>query len=52
MSSSLHLLKGETYSDLVNAFVANIFSKGAIVEAENRAIPSKNLSGDINMSII
>lgn len=41
---SLRLFEGETYSDLVNAFVANIFSKGAIVEAENRAIPSKNLA--------
>ncbi len=41
---SLRLFEGETYSDIVNAFVANIFSKGAIVEAENRAIPSKNLT--------
>ena len=41
---SLRLFEGETYSDLVDAFVANIFSKGAIVEAENRAIPSKNLA--------
>src|SRR5690606_3194463 len=41
---SLRLFEGETYSDLVNAFVANIFSKGAIVEAENRAIPSKSLA--------
>ena len=41
---SLRLFEGETYSDLVDAFVANIFSKGAIVEAENRAIPSKSLA--------
>lgn len=41
---SLRLFEGETYSDLVNAFVANIFSKGAIVEAENRAVPSKSLA--------
>ncbi|MHA3084158.1 AAA domain-containing protein [Acinetobacter sp. ANC 5383] len=41
---SLQLFQGETYSDLVEAFVSNIFSKGAIIEAENRAIPSKNLA--------
>ncbi|MDY6551183.1 AAA domain-containing protein [Acinetobacter faecalis] len=41
---SLALFEGETYSDLVEAFVANIFSRGTIVEAENRAIPSKNLT--------
>lgn len=41
---SLRLFEGETYSDLVDAFVANIFSKGAIVEVENRAIPSKSLA--------
>ena len=41
---SLRLFEGETYSDLVEAFVANIFSRGVIVEAENRAIPSKNLA--------
>ncbi|MHA3053526.1 AAA domain-containing protein [Acinetobacter sp. ANC 4640] len=41
---SLQLFQGETYSDLVEAFVSNIFSKGAVVEAENRAIPSKNLA--------
>lgn len=40
---SLQLFEGETYSDLVEAFVANIFSRGIIAEAENRAIPSKNL---------
>lgn len=41
---SLQLFEGETYSDLVEAFVANIFSRGIIAEAENRAIPSKNLA--------
>lgn len=41
---SLQLFEGETYSDLVEAFVANIFSRGVIIEAENRAIPSKNLA--------
>lgn len=41
---SLQLFQGETYSDLVEAFVSNIFSKGAVVEAENRAIPSKSLA--------
>jgi hypothetical protein len=41
---SLQLFEGETYSDLVDAFVANIFSRGVIVQAENRAIPSKNLA--------
>ena len=41
---SLQLFASETYSDLIEAFVANIFSRGSIVEAENRAIPSKNLA--------
>ena len=41
---SLQLFEGKTYSDLVEAFVANIFSRGVIIEAENRAIPSKNLA--------
>ena len=44
LTSGLIFGEYHTYSDLVNAFVANIFSKGAIVEAENRAIPSKNLT--------
>ncbi len=40
---SLQLFASETYSDLVEAFTTNIYSKGIIVEPENRAIPSKNL---------
>ena len=41
---SLQLFEAETYSDLVDAFVTNIFSRGIIVEAEDRVIPSKNLA--------
>ncbi|MFY0084732.1 hypothetical protein ABTP93_21895, partial [Acinetobacter baumannii] len=33
---SLQLFASETYSDLVEAFTTNIYSKGIIVEPENR----------------
>lgn len=42
---TLELFKGESYSDLVNAFVSNISSRGEVVEIEHRAIPSKQLKG-------
>ncbi len=49
---SLRLFEGETYSDIVNAFVANIFSKGAIVEAENKGYTIQKSNGDINISTV
>lgn len=41
---SLQLFEGETYSDLAEAFVSNVFSRGMIIDAQNRTIPSKNLT--------
>ncbi|CAM4343030.1 hypothetical protein F901_02095 [Acinetobacter dispersus] len=41
---SLQLFEGETYSDLIEAFVANIFSRGTIIDVANRSIPTKNLA--------
>lgn len=40
---ALQLFESNTYSDLVEAFVANIFSRGKVVEPTDREIPSQNL---------
>lgn len=41
---SLGLFESETYSDLMSAFVANIFSRGQIIDIKDRASPSKELN--------
>jgi len=44
----LQLFEAETYTDLIEAFVSSISSRGSIAEAQDRLIPSKTLAVTLN----